>query len=39
MGVIDDFKQEKNKMVINVATEKMIMDKCATKKDVYGEEY
>jgi|UniRef100_A0A6C0LAZ2 hypothetical protein len=27
MGVIDDFRQEKNKMVINVATEKMIMDK------------
>ena len=27
MGVIDDFKQEKNRMVINVATEKMIMDK------------
>ena len=27
MGVIDDFKQEKNKMVINIATEKMIMDK------------
>lgn len=27
MGVIDDFRQEKNKIVINVATEKMIMDK------------
>ena len=27
MGVIDDFRQEKNKMVINIATEKMIMDK------------
>jgi len=27
MGVIDDFKQEKNRMAIIVATEKMIMDK------------
>lgn len=27
MGVIDDFKQEKNKIAIFVATEKMIMDK------------
>ena len=27
MGVIDDFRQEKNKIVINIATEKMIMDK------------
>jgi len=27
MGVIDDFRQEKNKMLINIATEKMIMDK------------
>lgn len=27
MGVIDDFRQEKNKIVIYVATEKMIMDK------------
>jgi hypothetical protein len=27
MGVIDDFRQDKNKMAINIATEKMIMDK------------
>ena len=27
MGVIDDFRQEKNKIAINMATEKMIMDK------------
>jgi len=27
MGVIDDFRQDKNKIVIYVATEKMIMDK------------
>ena len=27
MGVIDDFKQEKNRIAIIIATEKMIMDK------------
>jgi hypothetical protein len=27
MGVIDDFRQDKNKIAINIATEKMIMDK------------
>jgi hypothetical protein len=33
MGVIDDFRQEKNKIAINMATEKMIMDKYNIKID------